>query len=229
MAPSLLLILFAFTSLTFFERGTASERLPLHSTAFVALGLGLLVWFTAAVVLGLWRGRSWAVAVAGLGVVLLSGAAWLDAIRLNRFQASYSLDDVVVLLMSPVLFVTFGGTALGILRRRIAAARSTERSSDEDEAEWWEGWGEDVPWMQVGPAPTHLWAWDDPDFREQLEVGMILFTYDCAYLGVREIRDDGIVDTGGTFRTWGQLKRLEATIEEERMESPPSSPSQGND
>ncbi len=69
-------------------------------------------------------------------------------------------------------------------------------------------------WVQIGPAPTHLWDWDDPDLRAELVVGTILDTYDCAYVKVSEITPEGIMDsfTPPQFWPWSRLQVMECII-----------------
>ena len=74
---------------------------------------------------------------------------------------------------------------------------------------------ESVPWHRTGPDRSHHWAWHSPDLRARIRVGMVLETYDCAYLRVKEIAEEGIVADGieGPFLwTWETLERLECTI-----------------
>ncbi|HET7586335.1 MAG TPA: hypothetical protein VFK13_15590 [Gemmatimonadaceae bacterium] len=79
---------------------------------------------------------------------------------------------------------------------------------------------DDVPWAQIGPTPTHLWAWHDPAFHAQVRPGMILETNDCAYILVKEIRPDGIIQgnvapglgSGEFLWTWDALARWQCLI-----------------
>ncbi len=79
----------------------------------------------------------------------------------------------------------------------------------------------DGPRVQIGPG-RHWWDWDDPSLRAELVVGTILETYDCAYIKVKEITPEGIIQDGGILEgphlwTWSQLKGLECLI----VEQPP--------
>lgn len=79
-----------------------------------------------------------------------------------------------------------------------------------------------VPWMQIGPKPAEPWAWDRPELRPQLRIGMVLETYDCGYIRVEEITPDGVVsrtpDSDRHLWTWADLQRLECTVVEEGEE-----------
>jgi hypothetical protein len=76
-----------------------------------------------------------------------------------------------------------------------------------------------VPWIQFGPEPTGQWAWDRPEFRQQLRIGTVLETYDCGYIRVEEITPDGVVARAPSsdrhLWTWADLQRLECTVYDE--------------
>jgi len=75
---------------------------------------------------------------------------------------------------------------------------------------------EDFYWFQVGPPPKHLWAWSRQELRDQLRVGSILMTYDCGYIRVDEITDEGVISrspfSDRHLWTWAALEGLECII-----------------
>lgn len=79
-----------------------------------------------------------------------------------------------------------------------------------------------VLWIQFSPKPTRQWAWDRPEFRQQLRIGTVLETYDCGYIRVEEITPDGVVSRAPSsdrhLWTWADLQRLECTVYEESEE-----------
>lgn len=67
------------------------------------------------------------------------------------------------------------------------------------------------------------WDWDSPELRTKLKLGMILETYDCGYLEVQGITEEGILsrsfnldaeDHEPSLWTWEAMKRIQMTIYE---------------
>ncbi len=58
------------------------------------------------------------------------------------------------------------------------------------------------------------WSWSRPALRAQLRVGTVLETYDCGYIRVDAITDEGIVSCGSQW-SWAELTRLECIIYEQ--------------
>jgi hypothetical protein len=54
--------------------------------------------------------------------------------------------------------------------------------------------------------------WENPEARSELRLGDIVETDDCAYLGVREITEDGIRCQSGHLWSWSRLNSRQARL-----------------